>query len=165
MDLPRRKSTRLKGYDYSSPGAYFITICTQNRNCILGEIVNGCIKLNNLGKIVNSEIRKIESHYTNIKIDKYIIMPNHIHLLIILSEPGGINPSPTIKYDIPDVIGKFKASVTRNVGNAFMHSDKIHIWQRSFHDHIIRGEKDYLKIWQYIDENPLNWEKDCFYNI
>ena len=90
-------------------------------------------------------------------------MPNHIHLLIRISEPEGINPFPTIKYDISNVIGKFKAGVSRIVGNAFMHSENKTIWQRSFHGHIIRDEKDYLKIWEYIDENPLKWEEDCFY--
>ena len=96
-------------------------------------------------------------------------LPNHIHLIIVIQEAEGINCGtdksvPYKKYDIPNVVGKFKAGVTRNVGNAFMHSAKQQIWQRSFHDHIIRDEKDYQKIWKYIDENPLKWELDCFYS-
>ena len=85
-------------------------------------------------------------------------------MIIVIKETEGINPFPTIKYDISNVIGKFKAGVTRNVGNAFMHSAKKTIWQRSFHDHIIRGDSDYKKIWEYIDTNVIKWEDDCFYN-
>ncbi|MBR5262244.1 MAG: transposase, partial [Clostridia bacterium] len=142
------------------------TICTKDRRNLFGEISCDSVALNNIGLIVNNEINNIEKHYTNIKIDKYIIMPNHIHMIItIIEQPcsAGINPCPTIKYDIPNVVGKLKAAVTRNVGNAFMHSENGNIWQSSFNDHIIRGEKDYLKIWEYIDTNVLKWESDCFY--
>lgn len=170
MDLPKRKPTRLKGYDYSTPGAYFITICTNQKEHFFGRISNEEMFLNELGEIVNKEILNIESHYKNIRIDKYVIMPNHIHMIIIISEEKtnpteGINPFPTIKkYDISNVVGKFKAGVSRIVGNAFMHSVKKPIWQSSYNDHIIRGEKDYQKIWEYIDTNVLRWEQDCFYN-
>ena len=164
MDLPRRKPTRLTGYDYSTPGAYFITICTNQKAHLFGEIANEHMQLNDLGKIVNQEILKIESHYANIRIDKFVIMPNHIHMIIVISETEGINPFPTKKIDIPNIVGKFKAGTTRIVGNAFMHSVKKTIWQSSFHDHIIRGEEDYHKIWEYIDANVMQWNKDCFYN-
>ena len=164
MELPKRKSTRLKGYDYGASGAYFITICTHNKECTLGNIVNGEMLLNDLGKIVNQQILDIELHYTNVKIDKYIIMPNHIHLIITITQTERINPFPTIKHDISNVVGKFKSGVSRIVGNAFMHSVKRPIWQTSFHDHIIRGKKDYQKIWEYIDSNVVRWKKDCLYN-
>ncbi len=155
MILPKRKTPRLKEYDYSTPGAYFVTICTHNKKCLFGEIANGQMHLNNLGTIANREILNIEMHYQNIRMDKYVIMPNHIHFLIAITEPERINPFPTIKADIPNIAGKFKAGVTRIVGNAFMHSAKKPIWQRSYHDHIIRDEKDYRKIWEYIDTNVL----------
>ena len=164
MDLPNRKRTRLSEYDYSSPGMYFITICTHNRKCLFGKIKNQQMHLNEMGKIVDKEILKIEPRYQNIRIDKYVIMPNHIHMIIVILASEGINPIPTIKYDVSNVIGKFKAGVSRIVGSAFMHSSKKSIWQSSFHDHIIRGEKDYLKIWNYIDTNIEKWESDCFYN-
>ena len=90
-------------------------------------------------------------------------MPNHVHMIICISDAEGINPFPTKKNDISNVIGKFKAGVTRIVGNAFMHSEKTRIWQSSFHDHIIRDRYDYEKIWEYIDTNVLKWELDCFY--
>lgn len=165
-ELPKRKPTRLKQYDYSQNGYYFITICTKNKENILSSIVgdgvtDAEIKLSALGEIVSRELKNISSYYGNIKIEKYVIMPNHIHLIIQITER--INPFPTKAFDISNVVGKFKAGVTRKVGNAFMHSDKT-IWQRSFHDHIIRDEKDYLKIWNYIDTNPQRWQDDCFYN-
>ena len=84
-------------------------------------------------------------------------------MIIVISETERINPFPTIKYDIPNVVGKFKGVITRIAGNAFMHSVKKPIWQKSYHDHIIRGEKDYRKIWEYIDTNVIRREKDCFY--
>ena len=163
MSLPKRKPTRLKGYDYSTSGAYFVTVCTHQKLHLFGEIKNGEMLFNDLGKIANQQILNIESHYKNVKIDKYVVMPNHIHMIIMIFETERINPFPTIRYDISNIVGKFKASITRNVGNAFMHSVRKPIWQRSFHDHIIRGEKDYQKLWEYIDTNVMCWEKDCFY--
>ncbi|MBP3337483.1 MAG: transposase [Clostridia bacterium] len=163
MDLPKRKRTRLKEYDYSAVGMYFITVCTHQKMPLFGKIIDGKMILNDLGKIANQEVLKIQNYYQNIRIDKYVIMPNHIHMIITIFQTEGINPFPTMKYDIPNVVGKFKAGVTRNVGNAFMHSVKKRLWQTSYHDHIIRGEKDYKKIWEYIDTNAIRWEKDCFY--
>ncbi len=168
MELPDRKQTRLKNYDYSTPGAYFITICTKDKKTILGKITVGDVlnksqmHLSQIGKITNREILQIESHYDNVKIDKFIIMPNHIHMIVVITER--INPFPTSrKYDIPNIIGKFKAAVTRNVGKAFMPSARLDLWQTSFYDHIIRDERDYRKIWEYIDENPVRWTCDKFY--
>ena len=164
MELPKRKPTRLKKYDYSTPGAYFVTICTHKKSHIFGKIDNEQMQLNKLGIIVNNEILLIKSHYSNVQIEKYTIMPNHIHMIISISETERINPFPTKKHDISNIIGKFKAGVTRNVGNAFMHSAPKTIFQSSFHDHIIRDENDYKKIWEYIDTNVKRWENDCFYN-
>ncbi len=167
MELPQRKNNRLKNYDYSENGAYFITVCIKDRKNLLGNIVGDDaldspkIILSKIGVIAEQELLKIEAYYNNVKIDKYVIMPNHIHLIIKITER--INPFPTKKYDISNVIGKYKAAVTRNVGNAFMHSEKEQLWQASFHDHIIRNEQDYLEIWNYIDTNPLKWKEDKLY--
>lgn len=158
MDLPKRKPTRLKGYDYGTPGAYFITICTKDRKEILSKIIVGeglCALPQNIitpiGQDVEKTIQYINNNYIGIKIDKYVIMPNHIHLIIILDDSGGCGNPP-----LQNVIGQLKSYTTNKFGDI--------LWQRSFHDHIIRGEKDYKKIWEYIDTNPLKWEKDCFYN-
>ena len=139
--------------------------------------------LNECGKIVKSEIDNIPAHYENIFLDTYVIMPNHLHFIISIQSEERINqermnpseerinPFPTL--GIPDVIGKFKAGVTRRVGklvgNAFMRSVNVNqnkaapIWQKSYHDHIIRNETEYLKIYEYIIYNPEKWENDCFF--
>jgi len=167
MELPKRKPTRLKNYDYSQNGYYFVTICTHNKQKILCNIVESnaldlpSVVLSKIGEIAEQELLNVTSHYDNIKIEKYVIMPNHIHLIIRITER--MNPFPTQKYDISNVVGKFKAAVTRSVGNAFMHSERANLWQKSFYDHIIRDETDYLTKWNYIDENPQKWFADEFY--
>ncbi len=170
MDLPKRKPSRLTNYNYSQNGYYFITICTYNKEKILCNIVGdgACdipqIELTHYGEIVNEYIKKMDLQYDNIKINKYVIMPNHIHLIVeILNSPNngdilhGMSqaPYPTANAIIPKFISLFKRYCNREIG--------YNIFQRSFHDHIIRGENDYLKIWNYIDTNPAKWEEDCFY--
>ena len=165
MELSKRKPTRLSEYDYSQNGYYFVTICTKDKQKLFGEIVGGGvydipqIKLSVIGETAKYELLNVEKHYDNVKIDKFVVMPNHRHVIVQITER--INPFPTKKYDLSNVIGKYKAAVTRSVGNAFMHSAKI--WQASFHDHIIRNEADYRRIWNYIDTNPAKWNEDCFY--
>ncbi len=189
MSLRQRKSLRLQGYDYSQNGMYFITICTSNRECLFGDVIDGQMILNEYGIIVENEILNIAKHYLHVLIDIFTIMPNHIHLIIVILEtergnsesmnksPGNreqgnqerINPFPTV--DIPNIIGKFKAGVSRNVGIALMRfanihttkkqSEKITLWQKSYHDHIIRDEKDYKRIYEYIQNNLMQWENDC----
>ena len=156
--LPKRKSTRLKNYNYSSPGAYFVTICTKDRNNILSDIIVGeglCAlptnKLTKIGKFVEQSIKYADENYSGVKIDKYVIMPNHIHLIVILDDSGGHGNPP-----LQDVIYRLKSFTTHEYGK--------NLWQRSFHDHVIRGDKDYIKIWKYVDTNVLKWEQDCFYN-
>ena len=168
MELPNRKPTRLKGFDYSVPGAYFVTVCTHNRKRILSNIV-GAIhespenKLTSRGEIVKDIIENLPKRF-GVKIDKYVIMPNHIHLIVVVTydEERAIRESPLQcqRSIVSNVIGYLKMNASKQI-----HSENPgeKIWQRSFHDHIIRNEKDYLKIWDYIDTNVLCWEKDCFY--
>ena len=144
---PKRKSPRLQGYDYSENGYYFVTICTHEKKCIFGKPND----LNELGIIVLQGILKIPEHYPQVAIDKFVVMPNHVHLLIYL-ESGNA--------DLKTVIGSWKAHITREIRK--IEPDMI-VWQKSFHDHIIRNEKSYQNIWLYIENNPINWEKDCFY--
>jgi len=163
MDLPKRKPTRLKEYDYSTPGAYFITICTKDKKQILSRIVGQGLapaenKLTAHGEIAKEQIELLEDRYIGIKIEKYVIMPNHIHILISNYEnAAGASPRPTIS----DIICTFKSITTRMCRKNGLALP--HMFQRSFHDHIIRGEKDYKKIWEYIDTNVQRWELDCFY--
>ncbi|MBR2048845.1 MAG: transposase [Oscillospiraceae bacterium] len=166
QELPVRKDNRIKKYDYSQNGAYFITVCTKNRKCLLSQIVGGGVldapqnHLTGYGRIVDAQIREMNQVYTNVQAEKYVVMPNHIHLLIGISDPehrtGGTSrtPSPTNAV-IPSYLSTLKRMCNKVFGE--------NIWQRSYHDHVIRGERDYQMIWQYIDANPALWEKDCFY--
>ena len=164
MELPKRKPTRLKNYDYSSPGSYFVTLCTQNREQIF-ELDNVGNDLRVVPPIQNSIIHKwmneVENKFNNIKIDKYVIMPNHIHIIVVITERH-------IGRSLHDVMQWFETMVTneyiRNVRKGALNPFKKRLFQKSFHDHIIRSEKDYQEIWEYIDTNPLKWELDCFYN-
>lgn len=169
MELPKRKPTRLKGYDYSQNGAYFITICTHNRKCLFSHIVGAIHESpkNNLtqyGEFAQQIIEILPDRF-NVSIPKYVIMPNHIHLIIEIcndNEKRAIHESPlrNRRSVIDKIVGFLKMNVSKKVHNT--HFDKL--WQRSYHDHIIRGEKDYLKICEYIDTNVLRWDKDCFYS-
>jgi len=170
MDLPKRKPTRLKGYDYSQNGAYFVTICTHNRKCLFSNIV-GAIhespenQLTQYGEFVKQIIEILSGRF-NVVIPKYVIMPNHLHLIIEIdndNEKRAIRESP-LQYNrsvIDKLVGFLKMNVSKKMHSIYR--DKI--WQRSYHDHIIRGEKDYREIWEYIDTNVQRWEKDCFYNV
>ena len=147
-----RKPNRLKNYDYSSQGAYFITICTLDRKCILSRIVGGDAliapqtNLTHCGEIARKYIESMPG------IDKYVIMPNHIHLLIAIDGPMKAS-APTIS--VPNLIRSFKVLVSKEIGQS--------IWQRSYHDHIIRDEEDYLNHLRYIENNPIKWSEDNYY--
>ncbi len=159
MDLPKRKANRLPAYDYSSPGAYFLTVCTKDKRCILGSIVGGGVPdapktcLSSAGRIVEQQILAAKQ-VPGIRVDKYVIMPNHIHLLLFVDGQEEKTVSPA-NEKIPRFVAGLKRLCNQAAG--------IQIFQRSYHDHVIRGEKDYRMIWQYIDTNPALWEKDCFY--
>ena len=161
MELPVRKPTRLKDYDYSRGGYYFITICTHKRKNILSDIVGDGVydipktTLSHCGEIVEKYIQKMNYQYDNVCIDKYVIMPNHIHLILVVNNNGMSRaPSPTNAI-IPKFVSLFKRYCNREYDE--------NIFQRSFHDHIIRDENDYIRICEYIENNPLKWAEDCFY--
>ena len=143
-----RKSPRIPNFDYASCGYYFVTICTYEKECIFGSAENP----NVLGHIAEVELYEIEKHYTNIKIDKCVVMPHHVHAIIVIEENAESN--------LNTVVGQYKSGVTRKIRET---QPQEKVWQRSYHDHVIRNEKQYLKIWEYIDNNPKKWELDCFY--
>ncbi len=159
MNLPKRKPTRLKNFNYSQNGYYFITICTHNKQKILCDIVgDGAfdvpkIKLTAIGNIVEKHILST-NNIPNLSVNKYVIMPNHIHLILSIQNGTSKASSPTNNI-ISHSISTLKRFINNDVG--------YNIFQRSFHDHIIRGENDYLKIYNYIDTNPQKWKEDCFY--
>ncbi len=149
-DLLRRKTNRLKEYDYSAEGAYFITICTKDRRCILSSIVgdDAHIVPTSYGTIAEKYIRSVPG------IDQYVIMPNHIHMVIRIENGPMWASSPT--RSVSQLVRSFKTLVTKEIG--------FSAFQRSFYDHIIRDEADYLKIWNYIQTNPAKWAEDRFYS-
>lgn len=173
------KQHRLKNYNYSSNGSYFITICVKNRECLLGEIppvavdVHGDRRLLNDTNTVNSlrdSARVILSEYgntvkkyiedgktrcNNLTVDKYVIMPNHIHMILSICNDEFICTERSCNDRVPTYVSTLKTLITKETG--------FSLFQRNFHDHIIRNEEEYEKIWDYIDLNPLNWAEDCFY--
>lgn len=159
MEHPQRKPNRLKEHDYSSPGAYFITICTKDRKNLFWENAGASIarpqdvELSTQGRIVGDAIRNITKHYPAVSVDHYAVMPNHVHLLLQIhaDSKGQAARTPAISI----VIQQMKGYVTKQLGDS--------VWQKPFHDHVVRGEKDYLKIWEYIENNPIRWVDDCFY--
>lgn len=160
MEMTERKPNRLSEYDYSTNGAYFITICTQNRKPILGHIVGGGaldapnITLTEFGQIAHKYILS-SNRITGICVDKFVIMPDHIHLIVrinqIASQGMSKAPSPT-NAAIPHFVSTFKRFCHRDIGAV--------IFQRSYYDHVIRNQRDYDEIWQYIENNPRKWLLD-----
>ncbi|MCL2056290.1 MAG: transposase [Oscillospiraceae bacterium] len=162
-DLPVRKKIRLTGYDYSQANAYFITICIEDRHEILGNVVGDgvldvpTVQLSKYGAVVEKRIKEISENYNHIQIQKYVIMPNHVHILmLVLNNENGTSrtPSPTNAV-IPSFVSTFKRFVHKDCG--------FSLFQRSYHDHIIRNENEYHKIWQYIDTNPMKWQDDYYF--
>nr|MBQ8243684.1 transposase [Oscillospiraceae bacterium] len=160
MDFPKRKPNRLKSYDYSTPGMYFVTICTEGRRKTLCEIVgDGFPVPKPAGILTDMVIKQIPVKFPQVRLEHYVVMPNHIHMLLsITGQSGTGNPSPTLGT----VIGWYKYQVTKRINEEQGTAGK-RFFQRSFHDHVIRGERDYQKIWNYIEGNPMKWAEDCFY--
>jgi len=150
-----RKAARLKDYDYSAPGGYFITICTKERKQVFWRVGASCARpaLSEAGKAVSEELLRLSNAYPTVRLDKVAIMPNHVHMILVIGpgEGGRAQLAPTVSR----VVQQFKGAVTKRVG--------ISLWQKGFYDHIIRNEADYLRIWEYIDANPAKWEEDCYY--
>lgn len=161
--LPKRKDIRLKGFDYSKTGAYFVTICTQKRKNILSKIVgegSSLPRLSPYGVIVDKWIQRISEKYPGVFVDCYVIMPNYIHLLLsVVNDGGRENPSPTADT----VIGWLKYQATKEI-NELRGGSSDKVFQRSFFDHIVRNRDDYNEICSYIYENPMCWNCDKLYS-
>ena len=161
--MPKRKSPRLQGFDYNKTGAYFITICTVNRRCILSKIVGtgvlDCpqIELTKYGKIAEKYINQLNDFYDYISIDSYVIMPNHIHIMLFLKENGqSRTPVPTSTKNPNSAFSKFISTFKRFCNQEYGEN----IWQPRANDHIIRNREDYEKHLRYIQENPIRWQFD-----
>ena len=184
-----RRSIRLKGYDYSRAGAYFITICTKDRACLFGEVVDGEIQLNDMGHMVYQEWTHLPNRFPNIDLDAFIAMPNHIHGIIVITDvdpvgaglvpaqpvaqndhaptPSGAIPSGATTRVAPTVggiVGAFKSITTVRYTHGVIHYGwppfPGRLWQRNYYEHIIRNEKSLNRIRQYIYKNPARWDMD-----
>lgn len=154
-EQPKRKQIRIENYDYSAPGAYFVTICTANREkCLWGDCRGELcspdkVPLSEVGLIVEKEIATMNETYDAVSVDKFCIMPDHIHLIVRIDADvnGRMVSAPTVST----VVGSMKRWVSKQIGRS--------IWQKSFYEHGIRNQRDYDEIWEYIDNNPLKYEE------
>ena len=178
-DKHHRRSIRVKGYDYSQAGAYFITICTKNRESLLGEIIDNEIVLNDIGRLIQLSWLDLPNHYPHIELDEFVAMPNHIHGIIFFSHPptiesdivgAGLKPdltrvvdskpiSDTKRQPLSEIVRAFKTFSARRI-NAYRNTAGSAVWQRNYYEHIIRNEDNLNRIRQYIIDNPRNWDRD-----
>ena len=176
--LPSRKHTRLRNFDYSSNGYYYVTVCTKGKKCIFGKLVrdNGIsgntlainerqyygavMRLSEYGLIAEKQLLTLEEKYGFLTIDKYVIMPNHIHIIFILDgNTAGASPRPTLS----DILCVYKSLTVREC-HKFSGKTGSDIFQSSFYERVIRDEISYFNIWKYIEENPIYWVADEYFN-
>lgn len=163
--MEQRKPIRLTDYDYSQNGVYFVTVCAQNRRCIFwksgyscsmavgADIIRPKLPLSHIGKIVDEAINQVSVIYPSVFVDNYVVMPNHVHLLLTFDNlPGRIISAPTLST----VVGQMKRAASKKAG--------FSLWQKSFYDHVVRNQQDYGEIWRYITENPISWDLDTLYS-
>ena len=160
--IPKRKHPRMKFFDYSSNGNYFVTICVQDRKQILSSIVDGTVVLTPYGEIARNELLDLEKRYLFLKIEKYVIMPNHVHVLFGFlhdenKDSAGASPRPTLS----DLICELKSKTVIKINKQFSYGK---VFQTSFYEHVINNNEDWSNIWDYIDNNPRTWQTDELYN-
>lgn len=156
-DLPKRKRNRLSGYDYSDDGLYFVTICTQERENLFGEVVDQKMKLNDVGRMIENMWVKLPFKFPRLELEEYVVMPDHFHGIIIVN--GREDPAPTLGQ----IIAYFKYQTTKQYNSVGAGSSRPQIkklWQRNYYEHIIRDEDDLDRIRYYIQQNPTNWGKE-----
>jgi REP element-mobilizing transposase RayT len=160
-----RKHVRLPNFDYSQPGVYFVTSCSSGRRCIFGDVVDGQVQLSGLGALVRDRWLQIPLHHPGVETDAFVVMPNHIHGVLRIVEPSGTDgiarpraggPTPR---SIGTIVGSFKAGVTRRHRRSGGPASSP-IWQRGYHDHVIRIDHALDRVRQYIAANPANWPTD-----
>jgi REP element-mobilizing transposase RayT len=172
IDHHHRRSIRLRGYNYSQAGAYFLTIVTRHRTCLFGGITDGQMRLNEYGELIRAEWHRTAEMRPNIALDAFVIMPNHIHGIIALREcasdgrRGTLQRAPTgerfgkpTSNSIPTIVRLFKAATTKRI-NIARRTPGIAIWQRNYYEHVVRDEDSLLRVREYIQTNPLQWAID-----
>ncbi|MBI1885187.1 MAG: transposase [Chloroflexi bacterium] len=167
-----RRSIRLPGYDYSQAGAYFVTLCTQGRECLFGNVIDGQATLNSLGEIVHACWADLPRHYSHVALDAFVVMPNHVHGIILLADtdvgagfkpaltkPAPTKPARTRRHALPEIVRAFKTFSSRRI-NELRATSGIPVWQRNYFEHVIRNEDEVQRIREYVQNNPLNWSDD-----
>ena len=159
-----RQSLRLREYDYSKPGAYFITICAFRKECLFGEIANGRMQLNELGEIVKKCWYELPNHYENVVLDEFVIMQNHVHGIVIIDNDNvgaGLKPAPTksVRHGLPEIVRGFKTFSARHI-NEFRDTMGTPVWQRNYYERVMRNDAELRKIREYIIANPAMWGSD-----
>ena len=183
----QRHSLRLPNYDYSNEGFYFITLCVENGINLFGDISDGELKLNLFGKIAEEEWLKTEQIRDNIQLHEFIVMPNHFHAIVEIifskdnKEPEELNLFKSPSQSIGSIVRGYKGAITKRIKEVIYNEDykgvlryaplisisldlSKSIWHRNYHDHIIRNQKDYIRIAEYIENNPFTWKDDRYYN-
>jgi putative transposase len=173
-EIHHRHSIRLPGYDYSRPGYYFVTLCTHEKGCLFGDFENNDIVLNETGMLVKRKWHELPVHFSGIELDKMIVMPNHLHGIIVISDcRGGVVPpqfgamtegARTAPLQMGKTLGQmiawFKYESTKEINRVISGNPDVKIWQRNFYDRIIRDEEELSRIRNYTVANPENWQED-----
>ena len=170
QDRNQRRSIRLPNYDYAQAGEYFVTICTYNRECLFGEILGSEISLTLAGQVVLECWNNLAKHYPHVETDEFVVMPNHVHGIIVLIEQqsmnhitddvgAGLKPAPTKRHPLPEIIRAFKTFSSRRI-NEHRSSQGSPVWQRNYYERVIRDDRELDAIRQYIVENPAKWAED-----
>lgn len=178
---PNRRSIRLRGYDYSLAGMYFVTICARNREFLLGDVVDGEMRLSDAGQIVRTAWYDLPNHYPNVELDEFAVMPNHVHEIIVLVGAGMVgahmvgagfkpaptttnlapatNPGPIVHHGLPEIVRALRTFSARRI-NQIHNTPGVPVWQRNYYEHIIRNKASLNRIREYITNNPMLWETD-----
>lgn len=171
LEPGRRRSIRIKEYDYGRIGAYFVTICAHQRVRLFGDVVDGAIRLNRLGEIVRETWEGLPAHYPHVELDSFIMMPNHSHMVIKIVGAYNAGPSPvgagfkpaliteSKSHALPEIVRALKTFSARRI-NEYRDSPASPVWQRNYYEHVIRNEESLNKIREYIANNPMQWEFD-----
>ncbi len=185
-DKHHRRSIRLRGYDYTQEGVYFLTICSYQRKCVFGDVIDDHMMLNKLGSIAEECWRNIPDHFPQVELDEFVVMPNHVHGIIVIVGDSTNARTVGARHALPDlptqttppraasfgkpvpgsvgiIVGSFKSAASRRI-NLLRDTPGAPVWQRNYHEHIIRSEKTYNFIRQYVLDNPSLWEEDRLYN-
>jgi len=175
-DHHHRRSIRLPDYDYSQSGAYFVTVCTQQRETLFGAVGGDVMRLNEYGEIVAAVWHDLPQHYAHIALDAFVVMPNHVHGIVIFEDPSerrgevasprnadianlGAATAPLRATTLGQVVAYFKYQSTKRI-NELRNTAGIPVWQRNYYERVIRNDREFNAVRDYIQRNPLNWARD-----